>query len=130
MASTSVLISEVGPRDGLQSVAAILPTAHKCAWIDALVAAGLREIEVGSFVPAARLPQLADTADVVRHALGHPGLRVMAPNDAVTAIREATDGAPVEHVYLWASIAGMPDELVDRHVELLCTEVAPALRSI
>ena len=78
MASTSILISEVGPRDGLQSVAAILPTAHKCAWIDALVAAGLREIEVGSFVPAARLPQLADTADVVRHALGHPGLRVMA----------------------------------------------------
>jgi hydroxymethylglutaryl-CoA lyase len=78
MASTSVLISEVGPRDGLQSVAAILSTADKCAWIDALVAAGLREIEVGSFVPAARLPQLADTAAVVRHALGHPGLRVMA----------------------------------------------------
>lgn len=41
-----VLISEVGPRDGLQSVAAVMPTAAKCAWIDALVAAGLREIEV------------------------------------------------------------------------------------
>lgn len=57
-----------------------------------------------------------------------PGLRVMTPADAVTAIREATAGAPVEHVYLWASVAGMPGDVVDRHVELLCTEVAPALQ--
>ena len=56
-----------------------------------------------------------------------PGLRVLTPADAVTAIREATDGAPVEHVYLWASVAGMPDDLVDRHVELTCTQVAPHL---
>jgi hydroxymethylglutaryl-CoA lyase len=78
MPASSVLISEVGPRDGLQSVTTVMPTAAKCAWIDALVDAGLREIEVGSFVPARALPQLADTAAVVRHALGHPGLRVMA----------------------------------------------------
>lgn len=57
-----------------------------------------------------------------------PGLRVMTPTDAITAIREATDGAPVEHVYLWGSVAAMPDDLADRHVELLCTQVAPALR--
>lgn len=56
-----------------------------------------------------------------------PGLRVLTPSDAVAAIREATDGAPVEHVYLWASVAGMPDELVERHVELTCTQVAPNL---
>ena len=78
MPASTVLISEVGPRDGLQSVAAVMSTAHKCDWIDALVAAGLREIEVGSFVPARLLPQMADTHDVARHALGHPGLRVMA----------------------------------------------------
>ncbi|MBU0891318.1 MAG: hydroxymethylglutaryl-CoA lyase, partial [Gammaproteobacteria bacterium] len=65
----AVLISEVGPRDGLQSVQATMPTAHKLLWIDALVAAGLREIEVGSFVPARLLPQMADVAEVVRHAL-------------------------------------------------------------
>lgn len=58
-----------------------------------------------------------------------PGLRVMTPPDAVAAIREATAGAPVEHVYLWASVAGMPGDVVDRHVELLCTEVAPALHA-
>ena len=77
-----VHISEVGPRDGLQSVKAVMPTADKCRWIDALAAAGLREIEVGSFVPAKLLPQMADAAEVVRHALtlttAYPGLRVMA----------------------------------------------------
>jgi len=56
-----------------------------------------------------------------------PGLRVLTPTDAVNAIREATDGSPVEHVYLWASVAGMPDDLVERHVELACTQVAPNL---
>ena len=73
-----VLISEVGPRDGLQSVKAHMPTGHKCAWIDALHRAGLREIEVGSFVPPTLLPQMADVAEVVRHALTRPGLTVMA----------------------------------------------------
>jgi hydroxymethylglutaryl-CoA lyase len=74
----SVLISEVGPRDGLQSVNAIMPTAHKQAWINALHAAGLREIEACSFVPAKLLPQMADAADVVRHAVALPNWTVMA----------------------------------------------------
>jgi hydroxymethylglutaryl-CoA lyase len=73
-----VLISEVGPRDGLQSVKATMPTADKLRWIDALHAAGVREIEVASFVPAKLLPQMADAAEVVRHAVTLPGLVVMA----------------------------------------------------
>jgi len=90
--NTSVLISEVGPRDGLQSVQALMPTASKKAWISALHAAGVREIEASSFVPASLLPQLADAAEVVAHALRLPGLSVMAlvPNlrgakDAIAA---------------------------------------------
>jgi hydroxymethylglutaryl-CoA lyase len=77
-----ILVSEVGPRDGLQSIDTIMPLAAKCAWIDAEVAAGVREIEVGSFVPAKLLPQLADTAAVVAHARRHPGLTVavLVPN--------------------------------------------------
>jgi hydroxymethylglutaryl-CoA lyase len=74
----SVLISEVGPRDGLQSVKAVMALEHKRAWLSALHASGLREIEVGSFVPAHLLPQLADTAEVVRHARSLKGLTVMA----------------------------------------------------
>ncbi|HWI82908.1 hydroxymethylglutaryl-CoA lyase [Ramlibacter sp.] len=75
---SEVLISEVGPRDGLQSVQRTMATADKCRWIDALHAAGVREIEVGSFVPAKLLPQMADVVEVVRHALTLPGLTVMA----------------------------------------------------
>lgn len=78
MEDPGVLISEVGPRDGLQSVPACMPMQDRLAWIDALAAAGLREIEVGSFVPAKLLPQMAGTAEVVAHALRHPGLTVMA----------------------------------------------------
>ena len=73
-----VLICEVGPRDGLQSVAATMPTPAKLRWIDALVASGLREIEVASFVPARLLPQMADADQVVRHALTHSGVTVVA----------------------------------------------------
>jgi hydroxymethylglutaryl-CoA lyase len=82
MTHPAILVSEVGPRDGLQSIDPVMPLAAKCAWIDALVAAGVREIEVGSFVPAKLLPQLADTAQVVAHARTHPGLTVavLVPN--------------------------------------------------
>lgn len=82
MAEIDILVSEVGPRDGLQNISAIMPLAAKKAWISAEAAAGVREIEVGSFVPAKLLPQLADTAEVVAHALTIPDLTVavLVPN--------------------------------------------------
>ena len=73
-----VAIREVGMRDGLQSIADIMPTETKLAWLDAEYAAGVREIEVSSFVPPKLLPQLADAEAVVRHALTLPGLVVSA----------------------------------------------------
>jgi hydroxymethylglutaryl-CoA lyase len=73
-----VQIREVGMRDGLQSVAEILPTETKLAWLDTEYAAGVRQIEVSSFVPPKLLPQLADAEAVVRHALTLPGLTVSA----------------------------------------------------
>jgi hydroxymethylglutaryl-CoA lyase len=79
---SKVLVSEVGPRDGLQSIKTVMPTAAKLRWISALAAAGLQEIEVGSFVAAKLLPQMADIREVVAHALTIPGLHVavLAPN--------------------------------------------------
>src|SRR5216110_243108 len=71
-------VREVGLRDGLQSIAEILPTEDKIAWLDAEHAAGVHEIEVSSFVPPKLLPQLADAEAVVRHALSLPGLTVSA----------------------------------------------------
>jgi hydroxymethylglutaryl-CoA lyase len=73
-----VYVREVGLRDGLQSIAEILPTEQKIAWLEAEHAAGVREIEVSSFVPPKLLPQLADAEVVVRHALALPGLTVSA----------------------------------------------------
>ena len=68
-----VTVSEVGPRDGLQSIKRTLPTEAKHRWIAALAQAGLREIEVGSFVSPKVLPQMADCAEVVAQARTHPG---------------------------------------------------------
>lgn len=82
MPSVDIEVSEVGPRDGLQSISPIMPTAAKKAWISALAAAGMPEIEVGSFVPPSVLPQLADTAQLVSYARSIAGLSVavLVPN--------------------------------------------------
>lgn len=74
----SVTISEVGPRDGLQSVDRVMATAAKKAWIKAETEAGVSEIEVGSFVPPKLLPQMADTAEIVGYAKTLPNLDVVA----------------------------------------------------
>jgi hydroxymethylglutaryl-CoA lyase len=74
----TVALREVGMRDGLQSLAPVLTTEQKNAWCAAEFAAGVREIEVTSFVPAKLLPMFADAEDVVRHAMGLPGLKVSA----------------------------------------------------
>jgi len=76
--STNILISEVGPRDGLQSIKSVMPTQKKNEWIAALYRSGIREIEVASFVSAKLLPQMADAAEVVKAAKHLPGLTVMA----------------------------------------------------
>jgi hydroxymethylglutaryl-CoA lyase len=78
----TVLVCEVGPRDGLQMAKTRMPTSAKIAWIAAIAAAGVQEIEVGSFVPARIIPQMADTAAVLRASAGLPGTTItaLAPN--------------------------------------------------
>ena len=80
--TTHIRISEVGPRDGLQSISRAMPTEAKKAWIAAEAAAGVTEIEVGSFVPPSLLPQMADTAEIVAFAKTLSGLdvAVLVPN--------------------------------------------------
>lgn len=73
-----IRISEVGLRDGLQSIDRVMSTEAKKAWILAEVAAGVTEMEVGSFVPPSLLPQMADTAEIVAFAKTVPGLAVVA----------------------------------------------------
>lgn len=73
-----VVVSEVGPRDGLQSIQRIMPTAAKLRWIEALAQSGLPEIEAASFVSPKRLPQMADAEAVVREAVRLPGASILA----------------------------------------------------
>ncbi len=95
MSDIDILVSEVGPRDGLQSIQAIMPTAAKKAWINAEAAAGVREIEVASFVPPKLLPQMADAAEIVAFAktIANLDVIVLVPNfvGAENAIKAGAD---------------------------------------
>jgi hydroxymethylglutaryl-CoA lyase len=133
-----VLISEVGPRDGLQSVKATMPTADKLRWIDALAAAGLREIEVASFVPARLLPQMADAAQVVQHARQHANVRVMAlvPNlrGAQAALaagaQKLTLPVSASPAHSMANVRKSPEDMVQEVAAVLRLrdELAPGVR--
>ena len=114
------VVREVGLRDGLQSIARTLPTAHKLEWIRDAHAAGQREIEVGSFVPAHLLPQLADTAELLAYAKTLPGLfaSVLVPN--LKGAERAIDGEAdlmmvplsASHAHSLANLRKTPDEVV------------------
>src|SRR5262245_48517761 len=115
-----VVVREVGLRDGLQSIARTIPTEHKLQWLRAAHAAGLREIEVGSFVPARLLPQLADTAVLVEAARALPGLvtSVLVPNlkGAQAALDSRADlmllPLSASHAHSVANLRKTPDEVV------------------
>jgi hydroxymethylglutaryl-CoA lyase len=119
--TASVSVREVGLRDGLQILPRTLPTAHKLQWMRAAYDAGVREMEVGSFVPPRLMPQLADTAELVAHGLTLPGLTVsvLVPN-LKGAERAIESGAHAMLLPLSASqahsLANMkrtPDEVVE-----------------
>ena len=115
-----VKVREVGLRDGLQSIARTLPTAQKLQWIQGAYDAGIREIEVGSFVPPKLLPQLADTAELVAFAKTLPGLvvSVLVPN-LKGAERAMDSGADwmllplsASHAHSLANLRKAPDDVV------------------
>ena len=118
--TAAITVREVGLRDGLQSIARTLPTAQKIAWLRAAHAAGLREIEVGSFVPARLLPQLADTAELVAVARTLPGLvtSVLVPNlkGAERALEAGADAMllplSASHAHSLANLRKTPDDVV------------------
>jgi hydroxymethylglutaryl-CoA lyase len=113
-------IREVGLRDGLQSIQTILPTAQKIAWISAAYKAGQREIEVGSFVPARLLPQLADTEQILQYAQTLPDLvaSVLVPNlkgaEKALELGAASMVIPLSasHAHSLANLRKTPDEVV------------------
>src|SRR6266478_4817407 len=133
-----VVIREVGLRDGLQSIATILPTARKLEWINDAHAAGLREIEVGSFVPARLLPQLADTGELLAYAKTLPGLfvSVLVPNlkGAEKAIEGGADLLLVplsaSHAHSLANLRKTPDEVVAEVARIRAARDAAASKTL
>jgi len=115
-----VVVREVGLRDGLQSIATVVATERKKEWIGDAHAAGQREIEVGSFVPARLLPQLADTGELVAYAKTLPGVfvSVLVPNlqGAERALESGCDLLLVplsaSRAHSIANLRKTPDEVV------------------
>jgi hydroxymethylglutaryl-CoA lyase len=115
-----VTIREVGLRDGLQIIPRTVPTAAKLEWLRDAHAAGLRELEIGSFVPARLMPQLADTAEVLAYAKTLPGLfaSVLVPNlkGAERAIAEEAQAMLVplsaSRAHSLANLRKTPDDVV------------------
>lgn len=116
----AVVVREVGLRDGLQILARTVPSAHKIAWLRGAHAAGLRQFEVGSFVPPKLMPQLADTAELVAAGLALPGavVSVLVPNlkgaERALGCRPHAMLMPVSasHVHSLANLKRTPDEAV------------------
>ncbi len=127
-----VTLREVGLRDGLQSISRTLPTENKLQWIGGAWEAGLREIEVGSFVPPKLLPQLADTAELVAFAKTLPGLAasVLVPN-LKGAERAMDSGADwmllplsASHAHSLANLRRAPDEVVSEIAAMVAARQA------
>jgi Isopropylmalate/homocitrate/citramalate synthases len=101
-----VRIYEVGPRDGLQNEAALIPLETKLGFVERLVAAGLREIEATSFVSPKAIPQLADADALLPRLPRTPGVRypVLVPNERGMGRAEAA-GAEALAVFTAATDA-------------------------
>ncbi len=134
----AIQIREVGLRDGLQSIASILPTPQKLEWITAAHGAGQREIEVGSFVPARLLPQLADTDQLLAHALSLPGIvaSVLVPNfkgaERALELNAALMMIPLSasHAHSQANLRKTPDEVVSEFARIRATRDAMGSKTL
>ncbi len=135
MKPQQVQISEVGPRDGLQSIKSIMPTEQKLLWLKALYDSGIQEIEVGSFVPPKLLPQMADTPEVVRQSKSWKLGTVLAlvPNlqGAQAALEAGVDKLTIpvsaSQAHSLANVRKTPQEMVEQVAQImkLKNEVAP-----
>ncbi|MDK8871275.1 MULTISPECIES: hydroxymethylglutaryl-CoA lyase [Paracoccus] len=97
-----VSVTEVSPRDGLQSEKVFVPTQDKIRLVESLVAAGIRSVELTSFVSPRAVPQMRDAAELVRHFRGRAGVRFSA---LVPNLRgaEAAIEAGIDAVVMFAS---------------------------
>jgi hydroxymethylglutaryl-CoA lyase len=125
--SAKVEIVEVGPRDGYQGIQPFIPTETKLSLMRKLVAAGLRRIEIGSFVSAKALPQMRDTGEVLTACTNFPQLKpqVLVPNEKWG--REAVAAGAKQLVFVLSvseshnrnNVRRTPDESAEEYARLL-----------
>ncbi|MCO7642850.1 hydroxymethylglutaryl-CoA lyase [Pseudomonas sp. S 311-6] len=116
-----IVINEVGFRDGLQSIDRVMSTDDKKRWMDACYEAGVRHMEVASFVPARLLPQMADAAELVAHALQLPGLRITAlvpnlrgaENALACGVHRIVAPVSVSAAHSLANVRKTPEQMVE-----------------
>lgn len=138
MSRQGIKVVEVGLRDGLQMVPTVVPTADKLAWIRAEAAAGISTIEVASFVPPARMPQMADAAAVVAEAKAIAGLHVSAlvPNlkGAQAALAAGVDTiiVPVSasEAHSRANVRKTQQEMIDQVADIAAERDAMGSRTL
>ena len=114
-------ICEVGPRDGLQNAHHLMPTEAKKAWIASMAAAGIEEIEVGSFVPPKLIPAMADTAEIVAFSLTIPDIKVvvLAPNvkgferAVASGAHKVTFPVSASRAHSLANVRMTPEQMVE-----------------
>jgi hydroxymethylglutaryl-CoA lyase len=135
---TDVLITEVGMRDGLQAVKRTMATADKKKWVDALVAAGVREIEVASFVPPKLLPQMADATEITQYAAKIPGVTLigLVPNfkgaqaALAAGVQKLTIPCSASAAHSLANVRKTREQMVDevRSIVALRNDIAPHVK--
>ena len=124
-----VKLVDVGPRDGLQNEKSPVPAAVKVALVHRLQAAGLKEIEVTSFVSPKWVPQMADAADVMAGITRRPGVRysVLTPN--MQGFEAALASNPDEVVVFASASEAFSQRNINCSIEQSITRFAPVVQA-
>lgn len=127
-----VRVFEVGPRDGLQNERVRVPTEAKIEMIESLVAAGLRDIEIGSFVHPKWVPQMADTLAVAKGITRHPDGRYWALVPNLKGL-EFAHQAELDHIAVFLSSSETHNRknlnrAIDQSLQIVSSVIDEALR--
>ncbi|GAB1388020.1 MAG: hydroxymethylglutaryl-CoA lyase [Rubrivivax sp.] len=124
-----VTLVEVGPRDGLQNEAQLIPTAQKIELVNRLQAAGCREIEVTSFVSPKWVPQMADNAELMAGIARRPGVRFSALTPNLKGLEAALAAGADEVVVFAAATEAFSRRNINCSIEESIARFAPVVQA-
>lgn len=124
-----VEIFEVGPRDGLQNEARHIPTREKIALVECLSGAGFARIEVASFVSPKWVPQMADSAEVLRGIRRAPGVRYAALTPNMRGLRDALEAGADEVAIFGSASEGFSRANINATIDESLARFAPVMEA-